>query len=109
MTEKVTIFKDIYSNDSPFYRTVQYCLERIKNGDSKEAIQKLRSGNKQAKKTLPVVLWSGEFVKRKDDALSNHSGYIVLDFDNIDVVQSKALLATDSYVFLVGFHQAVMD
>lgn len=99
MTEKVTIFKDIYSNDSPFYRTVQYCLERIKNGDSKEAIQKLRSGNKQAKKTLPVVLWSGEFIKRKDDALSSHSGYIVLDFDNIDVVQSKALLATDSYVF----------
>lgn len=99
MTEQVTIFKDIYSKDEPFYKSVEYCLNRIKNGGSKEAILKLRNGEKQHKKTLPVVLWSGTFSTRKDDAIINHSSFIVLDFDHIDVSQSKALLATDNFVF----------
>lgn len=99
MQEQVTIFKDIYSKDAPFYKTIEYCLERIKNGASKDAIEQLRNGDKNKKKTLPVVLWSGKFSTRKDDAIQSHSGYIVLDFDNIDVNISKAVLATDSYVF----------
>ena len=101
MQEQVTIFKDIYSKDAPFYKTIEYCLDRIKNGTSKDAILQLRNGDKNKKKTLPVVLWSGEFSTRKDDAIISHSGYIVLDFDNIDVTTSKAVLATDSYVFLL--------
>ena len=99
MQEKVTIFKDIYSKDEPFYKTVEHCLDRIKNGASKGHIQKLRAGDKTYKKTLPVVLWSGEFSSRRDDAIVSHSSFIVLDFDNIDVDSSKAILATDSYVF----------
>lgn len=101
MTEQVTIFKDIYGKDDPFYKSVEFCLNRIKNGSSKPAIDKLRAGDKQFKKLLPVVLWSGTFRTRKDDAIIEHSGYIVLDFDNIDVGQSKALLATDNYIYAV--------
>ena len=99
MTEQVTIFQNIYEKDNPFYKSVEFCLNRIKNGSSKEAINKLRSGEKQHKKTLPVVLWSGTFTSRKDDAIVEHNGFIVLDFDNVDTIQSKALLATDSYVY----------
>lgn len=99
MTEQVTIFKDIYSKDEPFYKTIEHCLNRIKNGTSKIPIELLREGQTHHKKTLPVVLWSGKFGERRDSAIVEHSGYVVLDFDNIDVSQSKALLATDSYVF----------
>ena len=54
---------------------------------------------KSSKKSLPVVLFSGEFSGRYDEAIERHSQYIVLDFDHIDVKASKALLATDPYVF----------
>ena len=86
MTEQVTIFQNIYEKDNPFYKSVEFCLNRIKNGSSKEAINKLRSGEKQHKKTLPVVLWSGTFTSRKDDAIVEHNGFIVLDFDNVDTI-----------------------
>ena len=62
-------------------------------------VQQIRSGNKEAKKELPIVLWSGEFLGRKDSALDNHSGLIVLDFDHIDVDGSKTILATDQYIY----------
>ena len=99
MQQAVTIFKGIYEKDNPYYKTIEFCLDRIKNGASKTPIQELRQGDKSKKKSLPVVLWSGTFSTRHDSALVNHSGYIVLDFDNIDVHTSKAVLATDSYVF----------
>lgn len=59
----------------------------------------MRSGQKEAKKKLPVILWAGEFETRRDDAIKNHSGLIVLDFDHIDVEGSKDILSTDPYVF----------
>jgi len=62
-------------------------------------VQQIRSGNKEAKKELPIVLWSGEFLERKDSALDRHSGLIVLDFDHIDVEGSKTILATDQYIY----------
>jgi len=62
-------------------------------------VQQIRSGNKEAKKELPIVLWSGEFLERKDSALDSHSGLIVLDFDHIDVEGSKTILATDQYIY----------
>ena len=52
----------------------------------------VRDGNKEKKKELPVVCFSGEFASRSDDALFEHSGFIVLDFDHVDVNQTKRLL-----------------
>ena len=74
-------------------------LERIKTGQSKTTIDEVRSGNKEAKKKLPVVCFSGEFAARADEALFEHSGLVVLDFDHIDVTQAKSALATDAYVY----------
>ena len=53
---------------------------------------------KNPKKKLPVVCFSGEFSSRKDDALFEHSGVIVLDFDHVDVAETKQALGTDDYV-----------
>ena len=74
-------------------------LDRIKTGQSKTTIEEVRGGNKDSKKKLPVVCFSGEFAARADDALFDHSGLVVLDFDHIDVDQAKGALATDDYVF----------
>ena len=54
--------------------------------------------DKDAKLELPVVMYSGKFSGRKDDDLEEHSGVIVLDFDHINVDESKRVLATDDYV-----------
>lgn len=96
---KVTIFKSVYAKDAPHHISVQTALSRIKDGNSQTTIDKVREGDKQSKTDLPVVCFSGEFTARTDEAITNHSGLIVLDFDHIDVLKSKAILSTDPYVY----------
>ena len=45
-----------------------------------------------------MVCWSGEFSQRTDDALFEHSGFIILDFDHVDVDATKRSLATDDFI-----------
>ena len=71
---------------------------RIQQGKSKDLIAEIREGNKEKKKKLPIACFSGEFSKRADDALFEHSGFIVLDFDHVDVEATKSALATDDYI-----------
>ncbi len=58
----------------------------------------VRDGDKEKKKELPVVCFSGEFASRSDEALFEHSGFIILDFDHVDVDQTKRALATDDFI-----------
>ena len=37
------------------------------------------------RRRLPVVCFNEEFSSRADDALFEHSGFVVLDFDHVDV------------------------
>ena len=98
---RVTIFQDLYKKNAEDAHKIQIAtaLRRIKEGDSATTVEAVRNGAKEFKKKLPVVLFSGEFETRTDEALTKHSKYIVLDFDHIDVEASKALLATDAYVY----------
>ena len=110
MLEKtVTMFKNIRETTNPFHVTIATSLERIKSGNQKSLIERVRGthsvdqqGNpipdKDAKRELPVVMYSGKFSGRKDEDLTEHSGVIVLDFDHIDVAHSKNALATDDYI-----------
>jgi hypothetical protein len=98
MKQVVTIFEDLY-NKAPLYITVETALQRIQSGKQKQKIERVRSGDKDAKKLLPIVLWSGVFNERKDESLQKHSGIIVLDFDHVDDVEdAKARLAFDPHV-----------
>ena len=98
MTQVITIFEDLY-NKKPLYITVETALQRIQSGKQKQKIERVRQGDKEAKKQLPVVLWSGRFKERKDDSLQKHSGIIVLDFDHLsDVNDAKSKLAFDQHV-----------
>ena len=90
---KISIYKDF--NDLQGHTiTVLGALERIRTGKSKELVQKAREAKtkKEAdelKKKLPAVCFSGLFNKRKDSDLVEHSGYIVLDFDNVPNITQK--------------------
>ena len=96
---KVTIFKNVYDQTNPHHIPLQLALQRIQNGKSSTLVSEIREGNKIKKQELPVVCFSGEFSSRKDDALFEHSGFIVLDFDHVDVDATKRALATDDFIY----------
>ena len=90
----ITIFKNIFSKE-PNYISVEAALKRIQEGKSKKTVEEIRNtldkekANK-IKLNLPSVCFSGEFdADRTDAQLLKHSGYIVLDFDNIFELREK--------------------
>lgn len=89
-----TIFKNIFSKE-PHYITIEKALERIKNGSSSELVTEIRNtldkekANK-IKLNLPSVCFSGKFGNdRKDEQLIEHSGFVVLDFDDVSDLRDK--------------------
>jgi len=46
---------------------------------------------KQIKKSLPAILFAGTFNKRSCEGLLQHSGLLVLDFDDCDIEKKKPL------------------
>ena len=90
----ITIFKNIFSKE-PNYISVEAALKRIQEGKSKKTVEEIRNtldkekANK-IKLNLPSVCFSGKFgADRTDAQLLKHSGYIVLDFDNIFELRDK--------------------
>ena len=90
----ITIFKNIFSKE-PHFITVEKALERIKLGASKQLVLDIRlaldkeKANK-LKLNLPSICFSGKFgIDRKDEQLIEHSGFIVLDFDDISDLRDK--------------------
>jgi hypothetical protein len=90
----ITIFKNIFSKE-PNYISVEAALKRIQEGKSKSTVFEIRGtidkekANK-IKLNLPSVCFSGKFGPDRTDAqLIKHSGYIVLDFDNVFELRDK--------------------
>lgn len=107
---KITIFKDIRSTSTPFYRHIDVVLDRIKNGSSKELIESIqqeqdKSARNELKKSLPAICFSGVFTKRADNSITEHSGLICLDFDGYankrEMMAEKRSIASDEYVMSV--------
>ena len=96
--EKITMFQSIKDIDNPYYITLETALDRIKDGTSKPKVSQVREGETNVKKELPVALFSGVFSGRRDSDIKGHSGYIILDFDHINVTDYKAMLGTDEYI-----------
>ncbi len=105
---KVTIYKDINETRNGFYRNVEHIFNRIKNGDSKSTIEKLRSEpieekQRKIKNTLPSILFQGIFREREDNGLKEFSGLMVLDFDKFEsfekAVEFRDTIFLDSHVF----------
>lgn len=101
----VTIYADIYSKKA-YHKPVEYALNRILNGNSKVKTIEIRTqiDKERAntlKRNLPSICFSGTFGdERTDISLIKHSGFIVLDFDNIyDVPTKKVELMSLNYCY----------
>jgi len=85
----VTAYKNIFSKE-PHYRSIDYCLQRIKDGSSIDRVNEIRTAidkerANSLKANLPSVCFSGKFGANRTDAdLIEHSGFIVLDFDHVE-------------------------
>jgi len=110
MTPNITIFQNIKETDTPFHRTLDSILERIKHGASKELVKSIRLEKRkdernEMKKNLPAICFSGIFTKRNDSSIQHHSGFICLDFDgyekNKELLQDKEQLTKNPYVYSV--------
>lgn len=98
-----TIYKNIFAKE-PYYISIDIALERIRSGKSKEKILEIRQKiDKERQNTLkcnlPSICFSGKFTERKDDCLQEHSGFICLDFDNVDLVDEKERLQKSEFVY----------
>lgn len=106
----ITVFKNIRETSTPFFRDILFILNRIKVGVNKDLINEIRciedkTKRNELKKQLAAICFSGKFSKRSDDSISEHSGYICLDFDNYKSVEEmhshKEKMMEDPYVFSV--------
>ena len=110
MLKYVTIFQNIKETSTPFFRDVVVILDRVKEGASKDLVKRIRSEKKkpernELKKLLPAICFSGTFNKRSDDAITEHSGLICLDFDGYerqkDLLNDKETFTKNKYVYSV--------
>jgi len=105
---QVTIYKNIRETSAGFVRDVDYVFSRIKNGKSKDLVEKIRK-EKEAKniadlkKMLPSICFSGTFKARNDLGLIRHSGLICLDFDKYnsdeELRKEREKLEKNKYVY----------
>ena len=103
----VTIYKKATDTSNGFIKDVLFCLDRIKNGKSKDAIESLRQMSKEDynknKINLPAVCFNGTFSYRSKNGLIDHSGLIILDFDKFkdtkEALDFKDSICDDQYIF----------
>lgn len=87
---EVSVYKTHFEVEHGWTMSVEDMLNRIKNQEQNkhlDIISKLRSlpteaEEKELKKHLPLICWSGTFLKRTDKDCIKHSGLICLDFDD---------------------------
>lgn len=90
----ITIFKNIFSKE-PHYISIDEALNRICQGKSKIQVEEIRNQidkekSNKLKANLPSICFSGKFGKnRKDEEIIKHSGFVVLDFDNVYNLREK--------------------
>ncbi len=104
MEKKISIYRNIFDTTSTYTILVTDALMRIKSGRSARAIISLRAEGdaerqRNMKDNLPSVTFSGTFSQRNDEGLIEHSGFICLDFDDVDTHEYKQKMAALPYCF----------
>lgn len=103
LQREVTMFKNVTTPTEPFTVTVEKVIGRIQSPTSSTIglVERIRSGEKELKQKLPVILWSGIFSARNDASLVEHSGLFVIDIDGLDNPEElKSRLAHDDYTLI---------
>jgi hypothetical protein len=89
-----TIYKNIFNTTEYYHCPIDKLLLRIKEGNSKVKVEEIRnciSNDKKdpLKKNLPSVVFSGKYKDRKDNKCLEYSGFMVLDFDKVENLETK--------------------
>jgi len=108
-TAAISIYKNIYQNQSRDLIPLDIFLESIKSGKWQDVVLKIRcikdhADRKAAKEKLPYVTLSGMFTKeRKASEITNHSGFIGMDIDNIasELEGLRNMLSSDPYIYSI--------
>ena len=103
----VTIYKKATDVSNGFTKEVLFCLERIRQGKSKEMVEQLRAMSKEdydkSKSKLPGVCFNGVFEYRSLSGIKEHSGLIILDFDkfqsNQDAINFRDSISDNEFIF----------
>ena len=117
----VSIFKNKQDLLNPHYISINSALSRIKNGSSKATVIKIREkvakgeDYSDLKNSLVSVVFGGEcrekverkrkdgsvyYTMRLDECVSVHSGFFVLDFDDVKDIDSKmSVLKNDVFIY----------
>lgn len=98
---KVTVFPDIFKTTECTYSEVESVLKAIREGGTlKQLIEELRQlamidpvKFKEEKKKLPGICFGGVFTARKNSALTEASGLMILDFDHVEIDFEEKLKA----------------
>jgi hypothetical protein len=104
---EVTIYRKSNDTSNGFNKDVLFCLERIRQGKSKEMVDWLRTLPKHEydknKNQLPGVCFNGVFNYRSKAGIKEHSGLCILDFDKFettqDAVDFRNSVCDDEYIF----------
>ena len=96
---EVSVYKTHFEVEHGWTMSVEDVLAKIKDKDLNkhlDIINKLRAlptdeQKSELKKQLPLICWSGTFLKRLDTECIKHSGIICLDFDDesFDTIMQK--------------------
>ena len=103
---EISVFKSLFkSTEIPYQVAIPKIVDRIKRGTSKKVVDEIRKGNKDLKKTLPSILFSGLFSQRNSNGLEKHSGLMVLDFDDYEsqeeLEQQREILKKNKHVAIL--------
>jgi len=105
----ISIYKNIYQNQSKDLIPIDIFLDYIKSGKWQDVVLKIRciqdhAERKAAKEKLPYVTLSGMFTKeRRANELTNHSGFIGMDIDNVanELEGLRAMLSSDPFIYAI--------
>jgi hypothetical protein len=107
---KISFYKSLFDKDSD-ETTISDFLNSVKFGKWQDAVFAIRNTKteaeqKELKKKLPSVMVSGLFYEPKDNACQQHSGFIAIDFDEMndlsEFTTAREVLKNDRYTYAVA-------
>lgn len=103
---EISHYNNILQATGGLLTTVDEFLAMVKNGTWKQQAEEIRaapdkrSRDELKRLILPYVTISGKFGTRRKEDLIKHSGFICIDFDNIeDISATGTKLAADPYTY----------
>lgn len=101
----ITIFAHVKDVENPFYKEINDVLLSFKDGSNKSKINAIRTiedktqRNKEKSK-LKSICFSGEFSRRAAKNIIKHSGFVCLDFDDVqDAACLRDSLQDNEYIY----------